>query len=104
MVLLRFYYAFIQESNNVEMYKRLHNMLADLFSSNHSESGPVLAANQRKQFSYSQGWVDEASKAACMRFEKLDSDLRSYKSNSIKESIRRGHCDMGKHYLQIGKY
>jgi hypothetical protein len=34
--------------------------------------------------------------------EKLDTDLKNYKSNSIKESIRRGHDDLGDHYLDCG--
>ena len=34
-----------------------------------------------------------------MKLEKLDNDLKNYKSNSIKESIRRGHDDLGDHFL-----
>ena len=37
-----------------------------------------------------------------VRFEKLDADLKNYKSNSIKESIRRGHDDLGDHFLDCG--
>jgi hypothetical protein len=36
------------------------------------------------------------------KLEKLDTDLKNYKSNSIKESIRRGHDDLGDHYLDCG--
>lgn len=37
-----------------------------------------------------------------LKLEKLDTDLKNYKSNSIKESIRRGHDDLGDHYLDCG--
>ena len=36
-------------------------------------------------------WVDTRNKKFQMKLEKLDNDLKNYKSNSIKESIRRGH-------------
>ena len=34
--------------------------------------------------------------------EKLDTELKNYKANSIKESIRRGHDELGDHYLDMG--
>lgn len=37
-----------------------------------------------------------------MKLEKLDGDLKNYKSNSIKESIRRGHNEIGDHYVNCG--
>lgn len=33
-------------------------------------------------------WVEATSKKAALKLEKLDTDLKNYKSNSIKESIR----------------
>ena len=33
-------------------------------------------------------WIETTSKKAALKLEKLDSDLKNYKSNSIKESIR----------------
>ncbi|CAF4328860.1 unnamed protein product, partial [Rotaria sordida] len=30
---------------------------------------------------------------------KLDIDLRNFRTNSIKDSIHRGHDDLGDHYL-----
>ena len=44
-------------------------------------------------------WVDTRNKKAQTKLEKLDNDLKNYKSNSIKESIRRGHDDLGDHFL-----
>lgn len=47
-------------------------------------------------------WIEQKSKRAAMKLEKLDGDLKNYKSNSIKESIRRGHDDLAEHYLDCG--
>lgn len=47
-------------------------------------------------------WVDNKAKKAALKLEKLDSDLKNYKSNSIKESIRRGNDDLGDHHLDCG--
>ena len=33
-------------------------------------------------------WIETMSKKAALKLEKLDTDLKNYKSNSIKESIR----------------
>jgi hypothetical protein len=35
-------------------------------------------------------WIETTSKKAALKLEKLDTDLKNYKSNSIKESIRYG--------------
>uniref|UniRef100_A0A336L7P9 CSON004563 protein n=1 Tax=Culicoides sonorensis TaxID=179676 RepID=A0A336L7P9_CULSO len=48
-------------------------------------------------------WVETKIKKAALKLEKLDNDLKNYKSNSIKESIRRGHDDLGDHYLNCGE-
>jgi len=47
-------------------------------------------------------WIDVRNKKAALKLEKLDTDLKNYKSNSIKESIRRGHDDLGDHFLDCG--
>ena len=47
-------------------------------------------------------WIEQKSKKASLKLEKLDGDLKNYKSNSIKESIRRGHDDLAEHYLDSG--
>jgi len=33
-------------------------------------------------------WIEATQKKAALKLEKLDMDLKNYKSNSIKESIR----------------
>lgn len=47
-------------------------------------------------------WVESTSKKSALILEKLDSDLKNFKINSIKESIRRGHDDLGDHYVLAG--
>lgn len=47
-------------------------------------------------------WVESKSKSAALILEKLDNDLKTYKGNSIKESVRRGQDDLGNHYLLCG--
>lgn len=47
-------------------------------------------------------WLELTTKKAALKLEKLDTDLKNYKSNSIKESIRRGLDDLGDHYLDCG--
>ena len=47
-------------------------------------------------------WMETRGKRAALKLEKLDTDLKNYRSNSIKESIRRGHDDLGDHYLDCG--
>merc|ERR1712241_1162008 len=47
-------------------------------------------------------WIEVRNKKAALKLEKLDTDLKNYKSNSIKESIRRGHDDLGDHFLDGG--
>lgn len=47
-------------------------------------------------------WLETRNKKSALKLEKLDNDLKNYKSNSIKESIRRGHDDLGDHYLSTG--
>ncbi|XP_015789358.1 COP9 signalosome complex subunit 1 [Tetranychus urticae] len=47
-------------------------------------------------------WIESRSKKGASNLEKLDTDLKNYKSNSIKESVRRGHDDLGDHYLKLG--
>lgn len=47
-------------------------------------------------------WIDQTTKHASTLLEKLDIDLKNYKNNSIKESIRRGLDDLGSHYLNMG--
>jgi COP9 signalosome complex subunit 1 len=47
-------------------------------------------------------FVQTTNKKAGIRLERLDADLKSYRSNSLKESIRRGYNEIGDHYVDTG--
>jgi hypothetical protein len=41
-------------------------------------------------------WIEATEKKAAYKLEKLDTDLKNYRSNSIKESIRYGTFSQNK--------
>lgn len=91
----------VMTTYNVSLYQLLHKKLADALANSGlpdvavqmgSQDVPVLDAM----------WVESKTKKAAIKLEKLDTDLKNYKTNSIKESIRRGHDDLGDHYLDCG--
>ncbi|CAF4312145.1 unnamed protein product, partial [Rotaria sordida] len=43
-------------------------------------------------------WYERTQRNYVHKLEKLDTDLRNFRTNSIKDSIRRGHDDLGDHY------
>ncbi|EAW15172.1 COP9 signalosome complex subunit 1 [Aspergillus clavatus NRRL 1] len=47
-------------------------------------------------------WVDHMQKVVKAETDRLEHELRGYKNNLIKESIRMGNEDLGQHYHQIG--
>ena len=51
---------------------------------------------------FDSNWVDQTSKKAALKLEKLDSDLKSAKSLSIKDCIRRGQEELADHFLDMG--
>lgn len=93
---------------NVSMYQVLHKKLADLIQPGSSQPLPDVAnqsaasSNNQDIPPYDAMWVEQKTKKAALKLEKLDNDLKNSKSNSIKESIRRGHDDLGDHYLSCG--
>lgn len=114
-------------TSNVEMYQSLHKKIrggnpslyqADLASSTTNaanissnvgggeSSGTGSASSVRSQSSnyppIDNNWIESTSKRCALQLEKLDADLKNYKANSIKESIRRGLDDMGEFYLECG--
>ena len=46
--------------------------------------------------------METTAKKAALKLEKLDSDLKSAKSLSIKDCIRRGQEDLADHFLDMG--
>ncbi len=49
-------------------------------------------------------WYEKTQRNYVHKLEKLDTDLRNFRTNSIKDSIRRGHDDLGDHYLDAGDF
>ncbi|XP_022908373.1 COP9 signalosome complex subunit 1 [Onthophagus taurus] len=93
--------SYVMTTFNVTMYQVLHQKLAEVTSTN---ALPDVAAQSTSQDIpvMDTMWIDNKSKKAALKLEKLDNDLKNSKSNSIKESIRRGHDDLGDHYLDYG--
>jgi len=121
---LRLAINYVQNTYNTSLYQRLHRKLQEVVggTANGGQANvggaqagqgmpdvAIGAADQglggpeRQQVpALDLNWVDTRNKKAQMKLEKLDNDLKNYKSNSIKESIRRGHDDLGDHFLDSG--
>lgn len=48
--------------------------------------------------------MERTQRSYVQKLEKLDTDLRNFRTNSIKDSIRRGNDDLGDHYLGAGDF
>lgn len=103
--------SYVQTTYNINMYTFLHQKLAELGVAVVAGQLPDVAmAIEQQQHQQQQSdvpvldsmWIESRNKKAALKLEKLDNDLKNYKSNSIKESIRRGHDDLGDHYLDCG--
>lgn len=93
--------SYVMTTYNVNMYQLLHQKLAETMT---APSLPDVAVQSTSQDVPTMDtlWMETRTKKAALKLEKLDNDLKNYKSNSIKESIRRGHDDLGDHYLDCG--
>ncbi|XP_066992136.1 COP9 signalosome complex subunit 1 [Anabrus simplex] len=96
--------TYVMCTYNVGLYQQLHKKLQESCG---APSLPDIAGGGAQSSSQEMPaldllWVESRSKKAALKLEKLDTDLKNYKSNSIKESIRRGHDDLGDHYLDCG--
>jgi COP9 signalosome complex subunit 1 len=47
-------------------------------------------------------WIETTNKKASLKLEKLDQDLKSAKSLSIKDCIRRSQEDLADQFLEMG--
>ncbi|CAH1793629.1 unnamed protein product [Owenia fusiformis] len=98
---LRVALAYVQTTLNVSMYQQIHKKLQDAIASSSILPDAVAGVIHNVPALDTQ-WIETTAKKAAMKLEKLDTDLKNYKSNSIKESIRRGHDDLGDHYMDCG--
>lgn len=98
---LRLSISHVTTTMNVNLYQVLHqklqqchgNVLPDVTGANPADTGFPI---------FNSSWVEATTQKSAMKLEKLDGDLKNYKSNSIKESIRRGHNEIGDHYVSCG--
>ncbi|KAK9469320.1 26S proteasome subunit RPN7-domain-containing protein [Lipomyces arxii] len=49
-----------------------------------------------------QAWIDTVTNKSRITGDKLELELKSYKNNLIKESIRMGNAELGNFYLSVG--
>jgi COP9 signalosome complex subunit 1 len=61
-----------------------------------------LAAPEEPEATRDQVWIDNIDKLNQAETHRLEAELKGYKNNLIKESIRMGNEDLGKHYQNIG--
>ncbi|KAI8512254.1 PREDICTED: COP9 signalosome complex subunit 1-like [Branchiostoma belcheri] len=100
---LRMALHYVQRTYNVHLYQQVHRKLQEAASSGVVANMPDAVAGLTLGVPpYDTDWVETTAKKAALKLEKLDTDLKNYKGNSIKESIRRGHDDLGDHYLDCG--
>lgn len=95
---LRIAASSVRNTHNTDVYRDAMTKLIQILSVDENEDG--AAPGQLPDLD--QQWMETTNKRAQMKLEKLDQDLKTYKNNSIKESIRRGHDDLGDHYLDCG--
>ncbi|CAG8535831.1 18266_t:CDS:2, partial [Racocetra persica] len=62
----------------------------------------VLASQGYPSYPVDNAWVETTQKRAKTTLERLEVELKNFKNNLIKESIRMGHNDLGDHYYHCG--
>ncbi|XP_067860255.1 COP9 signalosome complex subunit 1 isoform X2 [Heptranchias perlo] len=93
--------SFVQRTFNVDMYEEIHRKLTE--ATREAQGVPdAVPETGLEPPTLDTAWAESTRKKALLKLEKLDTDLKNYKGNSIKESIRRGHDDLGDHYLDCG--
>ena len=87
---------------NVSMYLKIHGKLVAAQTNGQQQSSGEQQHSNVVVEPLDNGWIEKQTKLSQIIFEKLETDLKNYKTNSIKESIRRGHDDLGSHHLLCG--
>ncbi|KAI9341559.1 26S proteasome subunit RPN7-domain-containing protein [Zopfochytrium polystomum] len=90
---LRIALADLKATMNVPRY---HSILSKLNEELRSRGLPETAADS--------GWMESTQRSIRAKTDRLETELRNYKTNLIKESIRMGHQDLGDHYASFGDY
>uniref|UniRef100_A0A674EUT5 COP9 signalosome complex subunit 1 n=1 Tax=Salmo trutta TaxID=8032 RepID=A0A674EUT5_SALTR len=94
--------SFVHRTFNVDVYEEIHRKLTEATREVQVATDAVVEGGAVDPPPLDTAWAESTRKKALLKLEKLDTDLKNYKGNSIKESIRRGHDDLGDHYLDCG--
>ncbi|EEC01542.1 26S proteasome regulatory complex, subunit RPN7/PSMD6, putative, partial [Ixodes scapularis] len=86
---LRMALTHVQTTYNITKYQEIHKKLMDAAGASNLPDVTGAGGGAALPPLDSQ-WIETKSKKAALKLEKLDTDLKNYKSNSIKESIRWG--------------
>ncbi|KXJ28579.1 COP9 signalosome complex subunit 1 [Exaiptasia diaphana] len=89
---LRIALNYVKHTFNVQLYQEIVQRLIEACNRHGDIEPPAVETT----------WVETTSKKSALKLEKLDTDLKNCKTNSIKESVRRGHDDLGDHYFECG--
>ncbi|KAF6017632.1 GPS1 [Bugula neritina] len=98
---LRMALSTVMQTYNTMAYQSVHRKLSESITSG-SMLPDALAGLVRNVPPLDTAWIDTTAKRAAQKLEKLDIDLKNYRGNSIKESIRRAQDDLGDHHLDCG--
>ncbi|TPP59621.1 COP9 signalosome complex subunit 1b [Fasciola gigantica] len=63
----------------------------------------ILAGKNEAKLVYDAQWEESTRRKGTILLDQLDTELKNYKANSIKESIRRGSDDLGDLYVRLGQ-
>ncbi|CAF1356050.1 unnamed protein product [Rotaria magnacalcarata] len=83
-------FKYIQETHFIAFYKQILD--------------EIKKQNIPLPNDFDAAWYERTQRNYVHKLEKLDTDLRNFRTNSIKDSIRRGHDDLGDHYLDAGDF
>ncbi|CAF2671394.1 unnamed protein product [Rotaria sp. Silwood2] len=83
-------FKYIQETHFISLYKQILD--------------EIKKQNIPLPNDFDATWYERTQRSYAHKLEKLDTDLRNFRTNSIKDSIRRGHDDLGDHYLDAGDF
>lgn len=61
-----------------------------------------LASKSEEESSQRESWIKDATKRATALADKLEQEVKAYKNNLIKESIRMGQQDIASHSIKTG--
>ncbi|ORZ39605.1 26S proteasome subunit RPN7-domain-containing protein [Catenaria anguillulae PL171] len=64
----------------------------------------ALEARNQPCVAPDQVWLEQAQRTARVDGDRLDAELKTYKHNSIKDSIRMGYNDLAEHHFKCGDF